>query len=364
MAGGKVPDAWDDDWIQKADVRASGEPFRIYIDSMFVQSPASEAASAPKAAKLSKAERRAKQLEFNRQLWEDAETQNQNQNFFLNSRTEVPLKSEFKPTMKVLSRKPTTGSATPADAASGLGQLSLDDDEDEEDEAKTRTLTAEERQLKAQKDREEKQRKYEEARHRLFGANSASSGKSSGTTTLPKQRTNGESRGPNRNRPTRDSRPTSASGTGTSARQLYDPSCTAKPDSLYVQRKEETPTASGRSTPNEQHPIPLTAAGPIPEAEAEPQLPPLPSVPGLPTGLAASVTSAVLSLIPSATSAGGGLTSINPGLSGGQLGLNVPNLPAVPGGLPVPVPVSVPGVSPPSTSNLPASVPAPGALPN
>ncbi|KAL8667447.1 MAG: hypothetical protein Q9202_000663 [Teloschistes flavicans] len=244
MAGGKVPDAWDDDWVEKADTPATG------------------ASSTLKQAKLSKAERRAKQLEFNRQLWEDAETQNQNQNFFLNSRTEIPLKSDFKPAMKVLSRKPNPGSAAPTDAASRLGQLSLDDDDDdEEDEAKTRTLTAEERQIKAQKDREEKQKKYEEARQRLFGTDNPSAGKSSGTTTPPKQRMNGDSRRPSRNRPIRDSRPSSATGAGGSARQLYDPNYTAKPDSTYPPNNEGIPTDLAGSAPAEQQPI-RTPRGP------------------------------------------------------------------------------------------------------
>lgn len=192
----------------------------------------------------------------------DSETQNQNQNFFLNSRTEIPLKSDFKPAMKVLSRKPNPGSAAPAKAGSGLGQLSLDDDDDEEDEAKTTTLTAEERQIKAQKDREEKQKKYEEARQRLFGTDNPGAGKSSGITTPPKQRMNGDSRGPSRNRPARDSRPSSATGAGASTRQLYDPNYTAKPDSTFVQNYEGTPNVSAGSTPVDQQPIIRMPRGP------------------------------------------------------------------------------------------------------
>ncbi|KAL8721686.1 MAG: hypothetical protein Q9225_001686 [Loekoesia sp. 1 TL-2023] len=233
MGGGKVPDAWDDDWVEKADSAA----------------PANE--PAPKPARLSKAERRAKQAEFNRQLWEDAEAQNQN--FFLASRTEVPLKSEFQPAMKVLSRKPTT-----ADAALGVGQLSLDNDDLDEDENQTkeRALTAEERQLKAQQEREEKQKKYEEARQRLFGVGNASAVKSSGSITPPRQRANGESRGMSKSRGARDGRHMISSGSGVgAARQLYDPNDNSRPDSSYVQKKDRTPTASGRSTPNEQQPI-------------------------------------------------------------------------------------------------------------
>ncbi|KAL8799448.1 MAG: hypothetical protein Q9182_005892 [Xanthomendoza sp. 2 TL-2023] len=121
--------------------------------------------------------------------------------------------------------------------------------------------------------------------------------------------------------------------------------------------------------------LPLTAlatlaiAGPIPEPEAEPQLPGLP-VPGLPTGLPASITSKVLSLIPAATSTAGAILGnvANPVTGSGQLGVNVPN-----------VPVPIPGVSPPAAPGLPnlpnlgGSVPGlpnlpspgvPGGLPN
>lgn len=172
----------------------------------------------------------------------------QNQSFFLNTRAEVPLKSEFKPAMKVLSRKPAA-----ATEALGLGQLSLGNDEqdEDEDEGKVRALTAEERQLKAQREREEKQKKYEEARHRLFGANNASAPNSSGSTIPPRQGVNGESRGSSNSRGMRDGRPLASAGTGTGTgtgapRQLYDPK---------DQRKDKTPTTSGRSTPSEQQPI-------------------------------------------------------------------------------------------------------------
>ncbi|KAL8800013.1 MAG: hypothetical protein Q9200_007380 [Gallowayella weberi] len=247
MDSGKVPDAWDDDWVQKADT------------------PPVEADSISKPAKLSKAERRAKQAEFNRQMWEDAcvhrfnftvsglirfRREAPNQNFFLNTRTEVPFKSEFKPAMQVLSRKPPTKPAA-SNVVAGLGQLSVaDEDDDEDEEVNTKTLTAEERQLKAQKEREEKQKKYEEARERLFGSNTVSASKSSGNTTPPRIKANGGSRGSSRNKTVAEGRSSTLSGT----RQLFDPNYTAKLDSAYVQ-KESSPIVSGRSTPTEQQPI-------------------------------------------------------------------------------------------------------------
>ncbi|KAL8984070.1 MAG: hypothetical protein Q9177_004797 [Variospora cf. flavescens] len=230
MGGGKVPDAWDDDWIEKADSPA----------------PANEAA--PKPVKLSKAERRAKQAEFNRQIWQDAEAPNQS--FFLNTRTEVPLKSEFKPAMKVLSRKPETASG-----AFGPGQLPFDneDQDQDEDEGKARPLTAEERQLKAQQEREEKQKKYEEARQRLFGVNQASASESSRSTTPPRQRANGESRGSTKSRGMRDPRhlPSSRSGAGP-AQQLYDPNYTAKVEATLTNTDYEMSGISNQPSPYEQ----------------------------------------------------------------------------------------------------------------
>lgn len=69
--GGEVPDAWDDDWVEKADVR-----FPVCISDRLAN-PSHQTSTAPPeppvvSKKLSKAERRAKQAEFNRQLWEDA----------------------------------------------------------------------------------------------------------------------------------------------------------------------------------------------------------------------------------------------------------------------------------------------------
>ena len=230
------------------------------------QTPSAATEPAPKPAKVSKAERRAKQAEFNRQLWEDAYGNQfafknladsfhrgaQNQNFFLNSRTDVPLKSEFRPAMQVLSRKPAKPTPTSA-VTSGLGQLSVDDDDDdEEDETKAKVLTAEERQLKAQKEREEKQKKYDVARERILGNGSATAGKPPGNTIPPTRgKVNGGSRGPSRNRTALDGRNATSSGSGAGPPRLYDPNYTAKPDSSFSPTGS-TPNGSGRSTPIEQ----------------------------------------------------------------------------------------------------------------
>lgn len=154
--------------------------------------------------------------------------------------------------MKVLSRKPATKKETHIDPITGLEQLTVEDeDDDEEDDIKKKPLTMEQRQQKAQQEREEKQKKYEEARQRLFGTENTSTAKG-GPTTPPVAKVNGESRNSSRNKSSKDSRPSSSAGNKN--RLLYDPNYTAKPDSVYVQKKEIS-TVSGRSTPSEQQPI-------------------------------------------------------------------------------------------------------------
>lgn len=162
--------------------------------------------------------------------------------FFLNFREEVPLKSDFKPAMKVLSRKPTAKTA--GATGTGSGQPDDDDIEDENDNKKA-PLTIEERQKKAQREREEKQKKYEEARQRLFGEGKAPTTSTATNTSSFTAKQNGESRSQSRNKATRESRPSSSAGS--KGRQLYDPNYSAK-------LEKEVHTASSRSI-SEQQPI-------------------------------------------------------------------------------------------------------------
>jgi hypothetical protein len=215
-----MPDAWDDDWVVKADsASATPEP-------------------APAPIKISKKERRAQQAEFNRQLWEDAE--DPKDNFFLKTRDAVPLKEEFKPAMKVLSRKPA---AKPANPVLGVGGLSVEDDGDSDDEAKKNTMTMQERQEKTQRDREEKQKKYEEVRQKLFGTNESSNSSPRPPSAM---KMNGSPRNQSKNQVARDSRPSSSASNKT--RQLYDPNDT-KPGATSVLKKET------KAAPVEMQPI-------------------------------------------------------------------------------------------------------------
>lgn len=70
---GKVPDAWDDDWVSKADVGRRKIVFIAFSRSQLFQNSSTAALDPlPSSTKLTKAERRAKQAELNRKLWEDA----------------------------------------------------------------------------------------------------------------------------------------------------------------------------------------------------------------------------------------------------------------------------------------------------
>lgn len=123
--------------------------------------------------KLTKAERRAQHQQLQKELWDTAE--NPNRSFFLESQGVVPLKQEPKTAVKVLSRKPTPAIAK-RDPANGIGGLSLDDEDDSEEEArKKREASFEERQKRAKLEREEKQRKYAEARERIMGSSNTAS---------------------------------------------------------------------------------------------------------------------------------------------------------------------------------------------
>ncbi|PMD48706.1 hypothetical protein L207DRAFT_575362 [Hyaloscypha variabilis F] len=148
-----VPDAWDDDWESQADKADAAV--------------ASATAKADEEVKVSKAERLAKHAETNRKLWESAE---EPETFhFLAARDNVPLKSEFKPTLKVLSRKPTPKVVQRIDPATGLAKMQLEDEDDEEEQKKDQP-SPEELRLKAQREREEKQKRshYSKTERRGF----------------------------------------------------------------------------------------------------------------------------------------------------------------------------------------------------
>ncbi|KAF1984803.1 hypothetical protein K402DRAFT_335881 [Aulographum hederae CBS 113979] len=241
-----VPDAWDDDWEAVADKQEN--------------EPQNEETVLP--VKLTKAERRAQHAEFNKKLWETAETPEQP--LFLAARNDVPLKTDFKPAVKLLSRKPPPRTISQNDPAAGMAGMSIRDDEDdsEEEARKKNEASFAERQAKAQREREEKQRKYHEVRERLFGSPSAPDESSKKPSSSQNGGSRNSSRGKGRGRGDREA-PSPSSGQSPARasnprKQLYDPGYNPKPNSVFLQ-KRDTPEKSEKesrpSTPGEEQPI-------------------------------------------------------------------------------------------------------------
>ncbi|KPM34971.1 hypothetical protein AK830_g11588 [Neonectria ditissima] len=235
-----VPDAWEDDWESQADKAVDEEPQK---EQTGPQAP------------LSKAQRLAQHAEANRKIWESADSP---QTFhFVEASASVPLASAFKPQVKVLSRKPVIAKRDPV--------TGLPIDDGDEETKKEVQLTPEEIRAKQKRDREEKQRRYEEARAKIFGESNPSSGASSpGAVTPPRSdghfapRGRGRGRGGGyRNNENRQfdnrqfdapRRPLNPSGSG---RELYDPNSAPKPETAPQRRANDVPSP----TKAEQNPI-------------------------------------------------------------------------------------------------------------
>lgn len=183
---------------------------------------------------------------------------------YLEANSSVPLTSTFKPQVKVLSRKPIIAKRDPV---TGMSQLSMDDDETERDGKQTQP-TAEEIRAKQKRDLEEKQRRYDEARAKIFGeSNPSSRGSSPGTVTPPRSdsRHSGRNRGRgggggggqrnnsgNNNEGGRQPDPRRTNNQPSSGRELYDPNFSPKPDSMAQRRgggDGDGGSVSGRGTP-------------------------------------------------------------------------------------------------------------------
>jgi cobalamin biosynthesis Mg chelatase CobN len=165
---------------------------------------------------------------------------------FLAARDNVPLKSEFKPALKVLSRKPAPKVIQRIDPVTGLAKMSLEEEEDE-DEQKKDQPSPEELRLRAQREREEKQKRYDEARARILGTTSGTS--SPGTTTPPTEETkSNRSRGRGRGNGRHENpRP----GSQSSNKELFDPNYTPKPG-VTIQKRNGEGSRSGQSTPRDE----------------------------------------------------------------------------------------------------------------
>ncbi|KAK1832801.1 hypothetical protein QBC39DRAFT_403553 [Podospora conica] len=261
-----TPDAWDDDdWEAQAD-RAEKEP--------------SHPQSAPEQP-MTKAERIAKHKEEQRMIWESAEAPKEVN--FLVATTTPPLATPFKPAVKLLSRKPAPKSVMKKDPVTGIEKLVLVDDEEEE--APKYQPTPDEIRQRQQRELEEKQRRYNEARAKIFGESSPSAAgqAASGTVTPPsgggEGRHNyrgrgrggrgggGDHRSNNTNARQEDQtrrapQPPTQQPAGT--RELYDPNYTPKP-AFNVQRRggDASPQSGSRSgTPRAEEQVIRQPRGP------------------------------------------------------------------------------------------------------
>jgi hypothetical protein len=176
--------------------------------------------------------------------------------FFLAARDAVPLKTEFKPALKLLSRKPAPKVVQRIDPVTGLAKMTIEDDEDEEEQKKDQP-SPDELRARAQREREEKQRRYNEARERILGP--ASGGSSPGTVTPPEdgRSRGGKGRGRGNGRPD-NSRPQSQSG----SKELFDPNYTPKSGGVTLQKRTSEPSRSGRPTPKDEDQIIRAPKGP------------------------------------------------------------------------------------------------------
>lgn len=176
--------------------------------------------------------------------------------FFLAAYDTVPLKTEFKPALKLLSRKPAPKVVQKIDPLTGLSKITIEDEDDDEEQKKYQP-TPEELKARAQREREEKQRRYNEARERILGPSSG--GSSPGNVTPPTEDgrgrgAKGRGRGNGRQE---SSRPQSQSG----GKELFDPNYTPKPG-VMIQKRVGEASRSGRSTPKDEDQVIRTPKGP------------------------------------------------------------------------------------------------------
>jgi hypothetical protein len=188
------------------------------------------------------------------------------QPIFLQTRAEPAYKTEFKPQMKVLARKPPPKIASRNVEATGvaMGNLKLhqnDDEDSDEEDRKKAALEFEERKARAIREREEKQRKYQEVRDKIFGASASEVTKRPPTSGDVSSRNSSRGKGRGGGRQQEKEARTGGNGSNDQSparaqrKQLFDPNYTEKPaSSAFGQRRGNT-EGSGRSTPSEERPV-------------------------------------------------------------------------------------------------------------
>ncbi|ERT03041.1 uncharacterized protein SPSK_09257 [Sporothrix schenckii 1099-18] len=196
-----VPNAWDDDWEAQAD-KAMAKENAQQAKKLFVKDGAggpsgpsrgAAAASGEGTAEMTRAERLAKHEEDNRRLWNSADNPEEfhflsagaapgggallsgsSNNSGASAPTILPAASAFRPQMTVLSRKPAPRMIRRRDPVTGIEELTVRDDAAEAEAeaaaaAQRNKETPEQIRQRQQREREAKQRKYDEARAKIFG---------------------------------------------------------------------------------------------------------------------------------------------------------------------------------------------------
>lgn len=171
-------------------------------------------------------------------------SENPEPQWYPEARSAVPV-ATFKPKVTMLARKPA-----PQLLSRNMAGLALDDDDSEEERRKKAAADFDERKARAQRERADKERKYAEARERIFGSPAASATEDSRSNSPNKaMRGKGKGRGARDVQP-RSSNEQSPARTAAPTRGLFDATYAPKPGSVYVQRKEAG--GSRPATPNGQ----------------------------------------------------------------------------------------------------------------
>jgi hypothetical protein len=173
-----------------------------------------------------------------------ANSENPDPQWYPEARNPVPVQATFKPKVTMLARKPA-----PQVLSRNMAGMNIDDDSEEERRKKAEA-DFEERKKRAQKERAEKERKYAEARERIFGSPAASEGSRSNSPSKA-TRGKGKARGGRESQPRSSNEqsparpPPQAQAPVPAARQLYDPTYTPKPGSMFIQKKEANGSRPG-----------------------------------------------------------------------------------------------------------------------
>jgi hypothetical protein len=144
----------------------------------------------------------------------------------------------------MLARKPA-----PQVLSRNMAGLNLDDDDSEEERRKKAASDFEERKARAQTERAEKERKYAEARERIFGSPAASETSRSNSpskATRGKGKARGGREGQGQPRSSAEQSPARMAAPAP-ARQLYEHTYTPKLGSVFLQRKENNDSRPGTS---------------------------------------------------------------------------------------------------------------------